>query len=164
MIFVNVKLFNINRINAKVSHFKQNDSTDCGPSCLRMIMKYYGKSMDLLHLREMCFITCEGVSLLSVAEAAESLGFRTKGIRISCPQLAKEDFCKSWFSNINEEEELKKRKELDYKRFTKLSHNQSNTLELIEGIHYVSKVKEKNIYLRVLCVKRILKRSFFILN
>jgi ATP-binding cassette subfamily B protein len=71
-------------------HYIQNDSNDCGPSCLRMIMKYYGKSIDLVRLREMCFISREGVSLLSIAEAAETFGFRTKGVNIDYSKLVEE--------------------------------------------------------------------------
>ena len=68
----------------------QHDQTDCGPSCLRMIAKYYGKSIDLQFLREKCYITREGVSLLGIAEAAEEIGFRTKGLNISYQQLSEQ--------------------------------------------------------------------------
>ena len=33
-------------------HYQQLDSMDCGPSCLRMIAKYYGRSYSLQNLRE----------------------------------------------------------------------------------------------------------------
>ncbi|PLX01116.1 MAG: ABC transporter ATP-binding protein [Marinilabiliales bacterium] len=61
---------------------------DCGPSCLRMIAKHYGKTFSLQTLRDMSYITREGVSLLGISEAAESLGFRSKGVRISWEQLS----------------------------------------------------------------------------
>jgi len=70
--------------------FIQHDSTDCGPSCLRMIAKYYGKNYSLQFLRENCFITREGVSLLGISEAAEKIGFRTIGVKISFEQLINE--------------------------------------------------------------------------
>lgn len=71
-------------------HYQQLDSMDCGPSSLRMIAKYYGRSYSLQTLRERSFITRQGVSMLGISEAAESIGFRTQGVRISLKQL-KED-------------------------------------------------------------------------
>ena len=74
----------------KFPHYLQLDAMDCGPSCLRMIAKYYGKSYTLQTLRERCFITREGVSMLGISDAAEYIGFRTIGVRISFEQLIKE--------------------------------------------------------------------------
>ena len=71
-------------------HYNQLDAMDCGPTSLRMIAKYYGKSYTLQTLRERCFITREGVSMLGISDAAEFIGFRTIGVRISFEQLAKE--------------------------------------------------------------------------
>ena len=68
-------------------HYQQLDSMDCGPSCLRMIAKYYGRSYSLQNLRERSFITRQGVSMLGISDAAESIGFRTQGVRISLDQL-----------------------------------------------------------------------------
>lgn len=68
-------------------HYQQLDSMDCGPSCLRMIAKYYGRSYSLQNLRERSFITRQGVSMLGISDAAESIGFRTRGVRISLEQL-----------------------------------------------------------------------------
>ena len=71
-------------------HYLQLDAMDCGPSCLRMIAKYYGKSYSLQTLRARSFITREGVSMLGISDAAESIGFRTSGVRISLEQLKKD--------------------------------------------------------------------------
>lgn len=68
-------------------HYTQLDSMDCGPTCLRMIAKYYGRNYTLQTLREKCFITREGVSLLGISDAAENIGFRTQGVRLSIEQL-----------------------------------------------------------------------------
>ncbi len=74
----------------KYPHFQQLDSKDCGPTCLRMIAKYYGRSYSLQNLREKCFITRQGVSMLGISDAAEELGFRSKGVRISLEQLVED--------------------------------------------------------------------------
>ena len=68
-------------------HYAQLDSMDCGPTCLRMIAKHYGRSYTLQALRERSFITREGVSMLGISDAAESIGFRTSGVKISLEQL-----------------------------------------------------------------------------
>lgn len=60
---------------------------DCGPSCLRMIAAFYGKTYSLQKLRQLAHITREGVSLLGLSEAAETIGFRTVGARITLAQL-----------------------------------------------------------------------------
>ena len=67
--------------------FKQYDAMDCGPSCLRMIAAFYGKTYSLQKLRQLAHITREGVSLLGLSDAAEAIGFRTIGARISYEQL-----------------------------------------------------------------------------
>ena len=72
-------------------HYRQLDAMDCGPTCLRMIAKYYGRSYTLESLREKSFLTREGVSMLGISEAAESIGFRTQGVRVSLQEL--EELC-----------------------------------------------------------------------
>lgn len=71
-------------------HYQQLDSMDCGPSCLRMVAKYYGRSYSLQNLRERSFITRQGVSMLGISDAAESIGMRTQGVRISLQQLVED--------------------------------------------------------------------------
>lgn len=71
----------------KFQVFLQHDANDCGPACLKMIAKYYGKHFSFETLRARSFINREGVSLLGISEAAESLGFRTRGIKLSFEQL-----------------------------------------------------------------------------
>lgn len=70
--------------------YNQNEMMDCGPACLRMISKYYGHHYSLQTLRQKCFITREGVSLLGISDAAESIGFRTCGVKITGDQLVNE--------------------------------------------------------------------------
>lgn len=74
----------------KFPHYTQLDAMDCGPTCLRMIAKYYGRTYSIQLLRERSFITREGVSMLGISDAAESIGFRTSGVRITLQQLKKD--------------------------------------------------------------------------
>jgi len=66
------------------------DAMDCGPTSLAMIAKYYGKTYTVQTLRERSYITREGVSMLGTSDAAESIGMRTMGVRISFDKLAEE--------------------------------------------------------------------------
>lgn len=63
---------------------------DCGPSCLRIIAKYYGKSFSLTELRSKAYLTREGVSMLGISDAAEAIGFRTVGVKLPFDKLASE--------------------------------------------------------------------------
>lgn len=69
-------------------HYQQLDEMDCGSTSLRMIAKYYGKEYSAEMLRNHCHITRNGVSMLGISEAAEYLGFRTLGVKITMEQLA----------------------------------------------------------------------------
>jgi ATP-binding cassette subfamily B protein len=55
-----------------------------------MVAKHYGRNFSLQTLREKCFITREGVSLMGISEAAESIGFRTLGVSLTFEQLSSE--------------------------------------------------------------------------
>ena len=70
--------------------YKQHDQMDCGPSCLRMISKYFGKSYSHSLLNERSYITRKGVSLMGISEAAESIGFHTQGVKLTWEQLCNE--------------------------------------------------------------------------
>ena len=70
--------------------YKQLDAMDCGPSCLRMIASYYGKTYSLQNLRDKSYITREGVSMLGISDAAEAIGFRSMGVKITFEQLLSE--------------------------------------------------------------------------
>jgi len=72
----------------KFPFVKQPDAMDCGPACLTMIAAHYGRHYTLDHLREQCFIGREGVSLLGISKAAEQIGFRTVGGRLTFDKLA----------------------------------------------------------------------------
>jgi ATP-binding cassette, subfamily B, bacterial len=69
------------------THYKQLDSMDCGPICLRMVAKHYGRSYSTAQLREMCEIGKDGVNLLGIAQAAERIGFKTLGVKITLQKL-----------------------------------------------------------------------------
>ncbi|OWK70587.1 peptidase domain-containing ABC transporter [Pedobacter sp. AJM] len=54
-------------------HFFQVEQTDCGATCLKIILKYYGKNCNLVYLRELTQVTRSGVSLQDISIASEKL-------------------------------------------------------------------------------------------
>lgn len=60
---------------------------DCGPTCLRMICSYYGRKIAIQKLRALCHINRGGVNLLAISEAAEKLGLRSIGVKLTLEQL-----------------------------------------------------------------------------
>ena len=71
----------------KFPHYLQPDAMDCGPTCLRIVAKHFGRHYNLETLRELTWKTREGVSLLTISDAAEKIGFRTQGARLSWDKL-----------------------------------------------------------------------------
>ena len=67
--------------------FIQPDAMDCGPTCLRMIAKFYGRSVSLEKLRHISETTRTGSSLQGISFAAEEKGFKTLGVKIDFENL-----------------------------------------------------------------------------
>lgn len=63
----------------KASFYRQPGKMDCGPTCLRMIAKHYGRDVSLSKLRKLSETTREGSSLKNVSASAEKIGFKTLG-------------------------------------------------------------------------------------
>jgi len=72
----------------KFPHYLQPDTMDCGPTCLRIVAKYFGRHYNLETLRELTWKTREGVSLLTISDAAEKIGFRTQGVKITLDKIS----------------------------------------------------------------------------
>ena len=77
-------------MRSKFPFTHQHDAMDCGPACVQMVARHYGRHYTLETLRQKCHISREGVSLLGISEAAESIGFKTVGVRLSFEQLKNE--------------------------------------------------------------------------
>ena len=71
----------------KFPFYKQPDSKDCGPTCLKIIAKHYGKTLNIQTLRNLSETTREGSNLLNISDAAESIGFKTLGVKLSIEKL-----------------------------------------------------------------------------
>jgi len=77
-------------LKKKFPFYRQLDNKDCGPTCLRMIAKYHGKTFSREFLRDKAGITRTGVNMGGIADAAEAIELRTLGMRMSLESLVKE--------------------------------------------------------------------------
>ncbi|WP_404785950.1 ABC transporter transmembrane domain-containing protein [Altericista sp. CCNU0014] len=78
------------RTTARYPFFAQQSASDCGAACLVMVARYWGKRFSVNRLREIANIDRNGASLLGLSTAAEMLGFTTKPVKATLPQLAKQ--------------------------------------------------------------------------
>lgn len=68
----------------------QSDRYDCGPSCLKIIAQYYGRKLNIEHLRTICRIGPEGVSMDGIITGAEDLGIKGFPAMVSFESLKEE--------------------------------------------------------------------------
>src|SRR5690554_3667711 len=71
------------RMIKKFPFHKQADHKDCGATCLKIISKYYKKTIPLQQLREISETQRSGSSLLGLSNAAENIGFRSLGVKVT---------------------------------------------------------------------------------
>jgi len=74
----------------KFPFFRQLDSMDCGPTCLRIIAKYYGHNHDLDFFRKLVPPARDGVTLMDISIGAEKFGFKSLGAAVTTSQLVHE--------------------------------------------------------------------------
>ena len=53
--------------------YRQLDSRDCGPTCLRMVARFYGRKLSPDYARSLCGTGRSGSTLLALSEAAEAI-------------------------------------------------------------------------------------------
>jgi len=68
-------------------NFRQLDNMDCGPTCLKIIAKHFGKEVSLENLRKSSYIDREGVSLAGIKESADQIGLETFSVLITWDDL-----------------------------------------------------------------------------
>lgn len=73
----------------KITIIFQHDSMQCGIACLQMVCKYFDREYSLDSLSKLCFATTEGVSMLGINEAANTLGLHTISARVTTTMLGK---------------------------------------------------------------------------
>lgn len=68
-------------------NYKQTESKDCGPTCLKIVAKHYGKTITIQTLRNYCETNREGSNMHYLSDAAEKIGFRSLGIKTDLKKL-----------------------------------------------------------------------------
>ncbi len=71
----------------KFPFFRQLESSDCGPTCLRMIAKFYDKKVDIHSLRKFCHINKNGVNFADLIDAAHQIDFDTVPVKLTLDEL-----------------------------------------------------------------------------
>ena len=66
---------------------RQLDSIDCGPACIRMIAAYYGKKYSLNYLRNLSFLSSEGVSIAGIRDGLEAIGMTVNSFKLPLERL-----------------------------------------------------------------------------
>ncbi len=71
----------------KFPNYKQPDSKDCGPTCIKIIANHYKKTLPLQQIRSLSETVRSGSNLLNLCNAAENIGFRSLGVKIDIQKL-----------------------------------------------------------------------------
>jgi len=75
------------KLPKKFFFYRQLDKMDCGPTCLRMIAKYYGKNYSIKTLRELLNVRQSGTTLQSLIGTSNKIGFETQLRSLAMEQL-----------------------------------------------------------------------------
>lgn len=67
--------------------YRQLNRMDCGPTCLKMIAKFYGREVRVETIKKHSGFSRLGVSLLGITDSAEKIGFRTRAVKFTIEQL-----------------------------------------------------------------------------
>lgn len=67
--------------------YQQQDAMDCGPTCIRMIAKHYGKSIGINRLKTRSEYNKDGVSILGITKASESIGLKSLAVNTLLSEL-----------------------------------------------------------------------------
>jgi len=65
----------------------QHDTMDCGPACLAMIAHKYNKKYSIQEIRDYCFLSRDGVSLLGIEDGARNIGFETIAVKLTTCEI-----------------------------------------------------------------------------
>lgn len=75
------------RLIKRFALVEQAEEMDCGAACLAMLCRHYGLQVTLGKLRELANVTTQGATLDSLARAAETLGFSSRGVQCTFDAL-----------------------------------------------------------------------------
>ncbi|CAM3113641.1 peptidase domain-containing ABC transporter [Corallococcus sp. ZKHCc1 1396] len=71
----------------RIPEFRQMALTDCGAACLAMVLGYHGRHVTLQEVRESAGVARDGLTALTLLNAARRLGLRGRGASLDVDQL-----------------------------------------------------------------------------
>ena len=75
------------RIKFKKLHQQQQDESDCGIICLKIILNYFKSNLSLELLREYSGTTKSGTTMLGLLQCAQKIGLEAKGFEATIDNL-----------------------------------------------------------------------------
>ncbi|WP_114193320.1 peptidase domain-containing ABC transporter [Edaphovirga cremea] len=75
------------KLRRKIPVVHQTESSECGLACLSMICSYYGKTIDLISLRQKFNLSARGTSLESINHIANQLNMYTRTFSLEISEL-----------------------------------------------------------------------------
>ena len=86
-----LEFLELKQMKGKIKFYQQTEQLNCGPTCLRILLKYYGKNVSLQRVMSLSENTREGSTLYSLSSTAEDFGLKSFGAQLSPKTLAEED-------------------------------------------------------------------------
>jgi ABC-type bacteriocin/lantibiotic exporter with double-glycine peptidase domain len=77
----------LGRGGRRIPVVQQLSATECGAACLTMVLGYFGKRVPLEDVRETCSVNRDGVSALTLLNAANLYGLRGRGVKLEIEEL-----------------------------------------------------------------------------
>lgn len=71
----------------RIPIYRQLESSDCGPTCIRMISAYYGKVYQIKTLKTLCQQTRIGISVNDVVTCLETIGFEAACVNVAWKEI-----------------------------------------------------------------------------
>lgn len=74
-------------MNKSFPFFRQEQEIDCGPACVKMILEFYGRKIDLKTISAHIDLSNNGSTFLDLSDFFETLGFTSVGLKIDINSL-----------------------------------------------------------------------------
>lgn len=71
----------IRRESVKIKFLEQPDEKDCGPTCLAMLSKYWGKNVSIAKIREYTKTDLYGTNVLGMIQGGKKIGLDIEGFK-----------------------------------------------------------------------------------
>lgn len=66
----------------RIKAYQQLEHSDCGITCIRIVARWYGKTVPLKMLRSLCDVGRMGISLRDIMACTRKLGFHSEAVKI----------------------------------------------------------------------------------